>query len=37
MNKEKIMNYRMKHILIILRSAVFLILDRTPKNCVEDE
>ena len=71
MNKEKIMNYRMKHILIILlalwaigmlivarfqkvlagqavfefltlgavilRSAVFLILDRTPKNCVEDD
>ena len=22
---------------VILRSAVFLILDRTPKNCVEDE
>ena len=71
MNKEKIMNYRMKHVLIILlalwaigmlivarfqkvsvgqavfefmtlgavmlRSAVFIILDRTPKNCVEDE
>lgn len=71
MNKGKITNCRMKHILIILlalwaigmlivarfqklspgqavfefltlgavilRSAVFLILDRTPKNCVEDE
>ena len=71
MTREKIMNYRMKHVLIILlalwaigmlivarfqkvspeqavfefmtlgavilRSAVFLILDRTPKNCVEDE
>ena len=22
---------------VMLRSAVFLILDRTPKNCVEDE
>ena len=71
MTREKIMNYRMKHVLIILlalwaigmlivarfqkvsvgqavfefmtlgavmlRSAVFIILDRTPKNCVEDE